>query len=102
MDENTIKKFVRERYAGIARQGTSCCGPGTSCGCGGEAESGSLKIGYSSKEIEAVPPGADLGLGCGNPVALASLRKGEVVLDLGSGPVSTVSSRRGRSARRGK
>ncbi|HSO56538.1 MAG TPA: arsenite methyltransferase, partial [Candidatus Nanopelagicales bacterium] len=85
MDENTIKKFVRERYAGIARQGTSCCGPGTSCGCGGEAESGSLKIGYSSKEIEAVPPGADLGLGCGNPVALASLRKGEVVLDLGSG-----------------
>ena len=85
MDGNTIKKFVRDRYAGIARQGTSCCGPEASCGCGGEPETGSRKIGYSSEEIGAVPPGADLGLGCGNPVALASLRKGEVVLDLGSG-----------------
>ena len=85
MDGNTIRKYVRERYAGIARQGTSCCGPATSCGCGGAAESDSGKIGYSAEEIEAVPPGADLGLGCGNPVALASLRKGEVVLDLGSG-----------------
>ena len=85
MDGNTIRKYVRERYAGIARQGTSCCGPETSCGCGGAAESDSRKIGYSAEEIEAVPPGADLGLGCGNPVALASLRKGEVVLDLGSG-----------------
>src|SRR4030042_5452404 len=85
MDGNTIKKYVRERYAVIARQGTSCCGPGTSCGCGGAVESDSRKIGYSAEEIEAVPSGADLGLGCGNPVALASLRKGEVVLDLGSG-----------------
>jgi ubiquinone/menaquinone biosynthesis C-methylase UbiE len=85
MDGNTIRKYVRERYAGIARQGTSCCGPVTSCGCGGATESDSRKIGYSAAEIEAVPPGADLGLGCGNPVALASLRKGEVVLDLGSG-----------------
>jgi len=75
MDGKTVKKFVRERYAGIARQGTSCCGPEASCGCGGEPETGSLKIGYSSEEIGAVPPGADLGLGCGNPVALASLRK---------------------------
>jgi len=85
MDGNAIRKYVRERYAGIARQGTSCCGPATSCGCGGATESDSRKIGYSAAEIGAVPPGADLGLGCGNPVALASLRKGEVVLDLGSG-----------------
>ena len=85
MDGNAIRKYVRERYAGIARQGTSCCGPATSCGCGGATESDSRKIGYSAAEIGAVPPGADLGLGCGNPVALASLRKGEFVLDLGSG-----------------
>ena len=85
MDENTIRKYVREQYAGIARQGTSCCGPAASCGCGGAAAPDSGKVGYSAEEIEAVPPGADLGLGCGNPVALASLRKGEVVLDLGSG-----------------
>jgi len=85
MDENAIRKYVRERYAGIARQGTSCCGPEASCGCGGESASNSRNNGYSSEEIGAVPPGADLGLGCGNPVALASLREGEVVLDLGSG-----------------
>lgn len=85
MDGNAIRKYVRERYAGIARQGASCCGPEASCGCGGAAESGDRKVGYSAAEVEAVPPGSDLGLGCGNPVALASLRKGEVVLDLGSG-----------------
>jgi len=85
MDENAIRKYVRERYAGIARQGNSCCGPEASCGCGGESASNSRNNGYSSEEIGAVPPGADLGLGCGNPVELASLRKGEVVLDLGYG-----------------
>ena len=53
MDGNTIRKYVRERYAGIARQGTSCCGPATSCGCGGDAEPDSRKIGYSAAEIEA-------------------------------------------------
>ncbi|MBP2682555.1 MAG: hypothetical protein H6Q79_594, partial [Deltaproteobacteria bacterium] len=61
MDGNAIRKYVRERYAGIARQGTSCCGPATSCGCGGATESDSRKIGYSAAEIGAVPPGADLG-----------------------------------------
>lgn len=77
--------YVRERNAGITLQGTCCCGPVTSCGCGGATEPDSRKIGYSAAEIEAVPPGADLGLGCGNPVALASLRTGEVVQDLGAG-----------------
>jgi len=102
MDGNTIKKFVRERYAGIARQGTSCCGPEASCGCGGELETGSLKIGYSSEEIGAVPPGADLGLGCGNPVALASLRMGRLSWIWDPERGSTVSSRPVRSGRRGK
>ncbi len=85
MDNDAIRTFVRGRYADIARRGGSCCGPDASC-CGGDApEAASRKIGYSEEEISAVPQGADLGLGCGNPVALASLREGDTVLDLGSG-----------------
>jgi ubiquinone/menaquinone biosynthesis C-methylase UbiE len=81
-----IGKAVRERYGNIAKQGSSCCGPAKSC-CGGTdlAEDISRKIGYTEQELNAVPEGANLGLGCGNPVALASLKEGEVVLDLGSG-----------------
>jgi SAM-dependent methyltransferase len=81
-----IGKAVRERYGNIAKQGSSCCGPVKSC-CGSTdiVQDISKNIGYSQKELNAVPEGANLGLGCGNPVALASLKKGEVVLDLGSG-----------------
>ncbi len=81
-----IKKEVRKGYAKIAKQGSSCCAPTQSC-CG-SVDSGqdiSKKIGYTDEELSAVPEGANLGLGCGNPVALASLKEGEVVLDLGSG-----------------
>lgn len=85
MESSKIRKYVRDRYAGIARQGGSCCGTSTCCGGGGAAESASRKIGYSGEELKAVPQGADLGLGCGNPIALASLKEGETVLDLGSG-----------------
>ena len=74
MKEENIKKIVRKGYSEIAKKGSSCCSQGTSKG-----------IGYSSEELESVPEGADLGLGCGNPVALASLKEGETVLDLGSG-----------------
>ncbi len=83
MKEEEIKKVVREGYARIAAKETSCCVP--SC-CGSErAEDISRKIGYGDEELGSVPEGANLGLGCGNPVALASLKKGEIVLDLGSG-----------------
>lgn len=81
-----IKKAVRERYAGAARTGGSCCGQASPC-CGqtvSAAETG-LMVGYSKDELKALPGGANLGLGCGNPTALAGLRRGEVVLDLGSG-----------------
>lgn len=89
-----IKKNVREAYGKIAREGGSCgCSPSSCCGtasscCGGSetAESTSKLVGYTDAELAAIPEGADLGLGCGNPVALASLNEGEVVLDLGSGP----------------
>lgn len=78
-----IRKAVREGYADVARGSGCCCGTG-SARCGGTADL-SRAIGYSDADLTAVPEGANLGLGCGNPVALASLRPGEVVLDLGSG-----------------
>ena len=78
--------MVREGYATIAKQDSSCCAPVDSC-CGSTdlAQDISRSIGYTEEELKAVPEGANLGLGCGNPVALASLREGETVLDLGSG-----------------
>ena len=86
MEKEEIGKAVRERYGNIAKQGSSCCGPAKSC-CGSTdlVQDISKNIGYSQEELNAVPEGANLGLGCGNPVALASLKEGEVVLDLGSG-----------------
>lgn len=86
MKEGKIKKMVREGYAKIAMRENSCCGPVNSC-CGNfdVTQDLSKKIGYSDEELIAVPEGANLGLGCGNPVALASLKEGDVVLDLGSG-----------------
>ena len=86
MKEEEIRKMVREGYARTAKQGSSCCGPGTSC-CGGTdlAQGISKSVGYTDEDLKAVPEGANLGLGCGNPVALASLNEGEAVLDLGSG-----------------
>ena len=86
MREASIKKAVREGYAKIVRKERTCCAPMSSC-CGrpDPAEAISKKIGYSDDELKSVPAGANLGLGCGNPVALASLREGETVMDLGSG-----------------
>ncbi|NIM20242.1 MAG: arsenite methyltransferase [Candidatus Latescibacteria bacterium] len=79
-----IKKIVKERYGEAARREVGCCGPVNSCVCGPELDS-SRYIGYTSEEIRSAPNGANLGLGCGNPTAIASLRPGEIVLDLGSG-----------------
>ncbi len=86
MKETEVKKSVREGYAKIAQQESSCCNTESSC-CGSTdtARNISQNIGYSEEDMNAVPDGANLGLGCGNPVALASLREGETVLDLGSG-----------------
>ena len=86
MKEETIKKAVREGYARIAQGDNSCCAPVNSC-CGNRrlAQTISKRIGYSEKELKEVPQGANLGLGCGNPIAFSSLKEGETVLDLGSG-----------------
>ena len=85
MEEKDMKSVVREKYGNIAATSGSCC-PSASC-CGGPAVISEIgrKIGYDESDLAAVPEGANLGLGCGNPIALASLKEGETVLDLGSG-----------------
>lgn len=87
MKNEEIKKAIKENYGRIASQNSGCCGPSNSCGCGCDNVQGNISIttGYSDEELSAVPEGANLGLGCGNPVAIASLKEGETVLDLGSG-----------------
>ena len=96
MKQEEVQKTVRERYGKIAKESNSA-----GCGCGGPSTTSKIspccgnapgavgeiskKVGYSEEEINAVPEGANLGLGCGNPIALASLKAGETVLDLGSG-----------------
>ncbi len=87
MKEAEIKKMVREGYAERVKAGSSCCTPAKSCCCGGGStvRSMSKSVGYAEEEMDSVPDGANLGLGCGNPTALASLAEGETVLDLGSG-----------------
>ncbi len=79
-----VRDVVREGYGAIAESGGGCCGGGC---CGPTMDAGTLaqRIGYSPEEVAALPEGANMGLSCGNPGAIAALRPGEVVLDLGSG-----------------
>jgi len=89
INHDQIRSAVRENYTKISQgNSSSCCDPSSSC-CETSAEDEAVMIsavlGYSKIELTAVPQGANLGLGCGNPQAIASLKPGEVVLDLGSG-----------------
>jgi arsenite methyltransferase len=89
MDNEEIRKSVREHYAAVARDQKGCCASpavaATNC-CGvADVEAVGKIIGYSNEEMAAVPEGANLGLGCGNPLAFAELKEGDVVVDLGSG-----------------
>jgi arsenite methyltransferase len=88
LTNDNIRKAVRERYGKVAESGNSGCGcSATSC-CdesGSDAKSASIELGYSNADVNEVPDGANMGLGCGNPRAIASLKSGETVLDLGSG-----------------
>lgn len=85
MKKNIIKKIVKARYGKIAEEKISCCSINNYC-CGIKKNLEiSYKIGYSKKELKSLPEGVNLGLGCGNPLAFALIKKGDVVLDLGSG-----------------
>jgi arsenite methyltransferase len=85
-EPDDIKKFIREKYAEVAEGKTNCCSPaGTSC-CGGvDRNIIDLSHGYDRNEVEALPEGSSLGLGCGNPLSLIEIQSGWCVLDLGSG-----------------
>jgi SAM-dependent methyltransferase len=90
MDDARIKEMVRARYGGIATASkASCCAPAAASCCGADvadaATDKARRMGYSEAELAAVPEGANLGLGCGNPQAIAALMPGETVVDLGSG-----------------
>ena len=82
-----IRATVREAYGPVAsqKQRGGCCGGGGGTSCCGPAGTSSTRLGYTDADLAAVPEGADLGLGCGNPQAIAALRPEERVLDLGSG-----------------
>jgi len=87
MENEKIKEHVKKRYGEIAKTECSSCSSGccsSSC-CSSPPKYVAWRIGYSPDDIESVPDDSVLGLGCGNPVALASLKEGETVLDLGSG-----------------
>ena len=89
LKDDQIRQAVRETYGQIAESNGSGCGCGASACCGTEgnssAKTASVNIGYSDDDVSSVPEGANMGLGCGNPHAIASLKEGEAVLDLGSG-----------------
>ncbi len=85
--DDEVRAQVREHYGAVARAGTTRgCGPGCCVPADARGDaSGSERLGYRVDELGALPDGADLGLGCGNPTAIASLREGQTVLDLGAG-----------------
>jgi len=94
MKKEQIKKKVRERYAGAAKTGASCCGP-SPCGCsetGTLEKSAGLQVGYTPEDLAKVPGESNLGLGCGNPTAVAGLKEGDRIVALLSQPSETEAS----------
>lgn len=83
-DPDEIRGAVRAAYGRVAEGGGSGCGPSAGC-CGGSADAAAASVGYAAEDLKDLPAGANMGLSCGNPTALAALRSGEVVLDLGAG-----------------
>jgi len=89
LNDDQIRQAVRKTYGQVAQSNGAGCGCGTSTCCGTQdntsVKTTSVNLGYSKDDVSTVPEGANMGLGCGNPQAIASLTAGEVVLDLGSG-----------------
>jgi ubiquinone/menaquinone biosynthesis C-methylase UbiE len=84
-DAESVVKNVRERYGAFATAGTSCCGPQQTTGCCGSTSDVAASLGYDSVDLDLLPDGANLGLGCGAPLEHLDLKAGETVVDLGSG-----------------
>lgn len=87
-EQERVRELVRDGYSQIAKAAPGeggCCGPVGGCGVRTDVEELAQKIGYTAEELRNLPEGANLGLSCGNPAAIAALKPGEVVLDLGSG-----------------
>ena len=88
-NKEDVRDFIKTQYAGVATKGVGvggCCGVG--CDCSGtpvDITEATIKLGYDEKDLANVPLESNMGLGCGNPIAIASIKEGEVVLDLGSG-----------------
>jgi len=80
-ESDKVREAVREHYSKVAALEEPGCAPG----CCGPGQQSSLRLGYSEEDLAALPAGADLGLGCGNPQAIANLKPGDTVVDLGSG-----------------
>lgn len=88
IEEDKVRQQVRERYGAIARLEERGCGCGPSCGDTAEVTNrpaAATALGYSEADLASVPADSEMGLGCGNPTAIASIKPGETVLDLGSG-----------------
>lgn len=88
MRKEEVRDFIRKNYSRVALQGVAggCCSGG--CSCSGpqvNIKEAALNIGYTESDLKDIPAQANMGLGCGNPIAIAALKEGEVVLDLGSG-----------------
>jgi len=90
-DHDTYRQTVREAYAQVAKANSAGQGCGVGASCCGVSDDGAInalistRLGYSQVDLDLVPSGADMGLGCGNPKAIAALKPGEVVVDLGAG-----------------
>lgn len=91
-NKEEIREHIRLNYAGVAQQGSAggCCAPGSGSGCCGgstliDIKDLAVNLGYAESDFEGVPIESNMGLGCGNPLAIAALKEGETVLDLGSG-----------------
>jgi SAM-dependent methyltransferase len=88
IDKENIREQIRKKYSNVAKGGSAGCGCSSGC-CSGDKSYDVNKIskglGYSEEDINNIPTKANMGLGCGNPIAIAALKEGEIVLDLGSG-----------------
>ncbi|MCG8482359.1 MAG: arsenite methyltransferase [Clostridia bacterium] len=88
MKKEKIKSYIRKRYGDVALKNSGGCCSGSSNCCCGESQNvneTSINIGYTEADLEGIPSESNMGLGCGNPIAIANLKEGETVLDLGSG-----------------